>query len=432
MFTTSRPPGRVTRASSATKARSSATCSSMSTTATRSNSRVRERQAVAVHAGARRRHQLADGGHRLRGQVGRRPAAAAAAQQQAHHAVVGAEVQAAQPFGGAEQGRDLGQLALLEHRAAEERQRPGLAVSHGAPPARSPASPKPRVRPSARAPRLQPARERRRRRSARCRAMGRKNCGRRAVDAEALAGRRRPRPPRRAKTVNGRVSPSTLFFSPNSGAASGVHAAPRWVVDDHRAGGQPAQLAPPARASRATWGSSRKAERDVEGAVREGQRAAGRRPRKRAPAGVDQGWTRVAAGRGCRARSPSWPAAASGPASWPWPPPTSSTRAAGQGAQQVEGGARLHVQEPGAHRAGEAPGVGLGRGLDVRARADGAVSRPVRAASTRQRDEVDVGEDARPARRRAPRAARRTSWCAGSGPPPAAASPPSTVTGSGS
>ena len=126
-----------------------------------------------------------------------------AAQQQADDAVVGAEVEAAQALGRAEHGRDLRQLALLQHRAAEEASGPGLRLSHGAPRAGSPASPGRGVRPSAPAPRLQRRATAPPRRSARWRAMGSTNCGRRAVDPEARGGERRlaPRASRRPRTA---------------------------------------------------------------------------------------------------------------------------------------------------------------------------------------------------------------------------------------
>ena len=43
--------------------------------------------------------------------------------------------------------------------------------------------------------------------------------------------------------------------------------------------------------------------------------------------------------------------------------------------QQIEGGPGLHLEEPGAHRAGEPAGVGVGRGLDVGV-LPGSVQRP--------------------------------------------------------
>ena len=63
-------------------------------------------------------------------------ATTALAQQQAENAVVGAEVEAAQARRGAEHRPHLGELALLQDRAAEEGGRPlprGEGLSHGAP-----------------------------------------------------------------------------------------------------------------------------------------------------------------------------------------------------------------------------------------------------------------------------------------------------------
>lgn len=143
---------------------------------------VAERQAAAVdfvHVAA---DQLADRGYGIDGHVGGSPVAAALPQQQAHDTVVGAEVEAAQARRRAELALDLGELALLEHRASEQPQRPGL-LDHG-PASRSSrritGEPNSRLRPSEAAPDSKP-RASGARRNARCRAIGSTNCGRRAV-----------------------------------------------------------------------------------------------------------------------------------------------------------------------------------------------------------------------------------------------------------
>jgi hypothetical protein len=74
-----------------------------------------------VHIGV---HEAAYGGHRLVGEIARRPGAAPPAQEQADDAVVRSEVEAAAPLCGPELRLDLVKLALLEDDLADELDRP--------------------------------------------------------------------------------------------------------------------------------------------------------------------------------------------------------------------------------------------------------------------------------------------------------------------
>ncbi len=135
------PPGRVMRASSAAKARSSGTCSSMSTTATRSNSasakgsRSPLTRCTSVSTSSRM-ESTASG---TRSADAQRPPP----RRRSRLTTPLSDPRSRQrsPSVGPEHGRDLGELALLQHRAPEQREGPGLRISQGGPPARSPASP---------------------------------------------------------------------------------------------------------------------------------------------------------------------------------------------------------------------------------------------------------------------------------------------------
>ena len=220
----SRPASSRARARAA-KAASSGTCSSMSTTATRSNVASGNGQAVAadeVHVLA---DQRADGGDRLFRRGPPRPTSPPAlAQQQAHDAVVGAEVEAAQPGRRAEHRRHLGELALLQDRAAEERHRPLALVSRAQPrrsSLRMTGEPRGRVSPSAEAapssPRASAADP-----SAAVEGHREEELRPRGRSAGSRAPRTPARPRRRAKTVNGRVSRSTPFLRPKKRSAAAL------------------------------------------------------------------------------------------------------------------------------------------------------------------------------------------------------------------
>ena len=136
MFTTRRPPGLVTRASSAAKRVVVGHVLQHVHHHHPVEAGVGEGQPVAADEVDVLADQRADRGHRLLGEVARGPRPAPLAQQQADDAVVGAEVEAAQALGRAEHPRHLGELPLLEDRAAEERHRPvarARGLSHGAP-----------------------------------------------------------------------------------------------------------------------------------------------------------------------------------------------------------------------------------------------------------------------------------------------------------
>ena len=129
MFTTSRPPGRVMRASSAANAASSGDVLEHVHHHDAVELGAAERQPGAVHEVDVAGHQLADRRHRLLGEVGRGPRAAALAQHQADDAVVRAEVEAAQP---ARRARGFGRSprpCAASGPSAEERARPAALLS---------------------------------------------------------------------------------------------------------------------------------------------------------------------------------------------------------------------------------------------------------------------------------------------------------------
>ena len=107
---------------------SSGTCSSMSTTATRSNSASAKgrRSPVTWWTSVPTSSRMEATASGARSAEAQRPPRRRRSRRD--DAVVGPEVEAAQPVGRAEHGRDLGELALLQHRAAEERQRPRLGL----------------------------------------------------------------------------------------------------------------------------------------------------------------------------------------------------------------------------------------------------------------------------------------------------------------
>ena len=86
----------------------------------------RQREARAIHHADLAADEAADRLDGFRAAIGAGPGAAALAQEQADDAVIAADVEAVQTFGGAEQVAQRAQLRLLEQRKLEQAQGPVL------------------------------------------------------------------------------------------------------------------------------------------------------------------------------------------------------------------------------------------------------------------------------------------------------------------
>ena len=271
---------------------------------TRRRAKGRRSPSVLVHV---RAHEAADGGHRFRGEVGGGPASARAAQQEADHAVVRAEVEAAQarPSGpgraaisaylrclrterrkrASAQGSAAGAAAATASATAlrpqDDRRSHRLAQAQRATTPPPPAATGPRRRSRDGAPWA--SRTRARAPSARSRR------------------RRRPRARPRPRTREGPRVPLHAALHLEEGSGHGVQAAPGRVVHEHGPRGHAAELAhqpAPGRDVR----EQAIGEHDVELAVGGGQALEAAGPEARPPVRRSRGARAWRRGRCCRTR----------------------------------------------------------------------------------------------------------------------------------